>query len=51
MAAEDQGHVTWLRDTLLAHGGAAPDPRVPPGGGAHELGCAAQGGGRGAARL
>jgi rubrerythrin len=24
MAAEDQGHVTWLHDTLLAHGGAIP---------------------------
>jgi rubrerythrin len=24
MAAEDQGHVTWLRDTLLARGGAIP---------------------------
>jgi hypothetical protein len=29
MAAEDQGHVTWLRDTLLACGGALPT-RVCP---------------------
>jgi hypothetical protein len=29
MAAEDQGHVTWLRDTLLARGGALPT-RVCP---------------------
>ena len=24
IAAEEQVHVTWLRDTLLAHGGAIP---------------------------
>jgi hypothetical protein len=34
MAAEDQGHVTWLRDTLLARGGAIPtlacSPTVAP---------------------
>jgi hypothetical protein len=30
MAAEDQGHVTWLRDTLLAHGGAIPTRACPP---------------------
>jgi len=29
MAAEDQGHVTWLSDTLLARGGALPT-RVCP---------------------
>jgi hypothetical protein len=30
MAAEDQAHVTWLRDTLLAHGGAIPTGACPP---------------------
>jgi hypothetical protein len=30
MAAEDQGHVTWLRDTLLARGGAIPTGACPP---------------------
>ena len=30
MAAEDQGHVTWLRDTLLARGGALPTGTCPP---------------------
>jgi rubrerythrin len=30
MAAEDQEHVTWLRDTLLAHGGAIPTGACPP---------------------
>jgi hypothetical protein len=30
MAAEDQGHVTWLRDTLLARGGALPTCACPP---------------------
>jgi hypothetical protein len=34
MAAEDQGHVTWLRDTLRARGGAIPtlarSPTVAP---------------------
>jgi rubrerythrin len=29
MAAEDQGHVTWLRDTLLARGGAIPTSACP----------------------
>jgi rubrerythrin len=29
MAAEDQGHVTWLRDTLLARGGAIPTHACP----------------------
>jgi rubrerythrin len=32
MAAEDQGHVTWLRDTLLARGGALPTGACPPTG-------------------
>ena len=30
MAAEDQGHVTWLRDTLPARGGALPTRACPP---------------------
>ena len=30
MAAEDQGHVTWLHDTLLARGGAIPTRACPP---------------------
>jgi rubrerythrin len=30
MAAEDQEHVTWLRDTLLARGGAIPTRACPP---------------------
>jgi hypothetical protein len=30
MAAEDQGHVTWLRDALLARGGALPTCACPP---------------------
>jgi hypothetical protein len=30
MAAEDQTHVTWLRDTLLARGGAIPTGACPP---------------------
>jgi rubrerythrin len=30
MAAEDQGHVTWLRDTLLARGEALPTRACPP---------------------
>jgi hypothetical protein len=30
MAAEDQGHVTWLRETLLARGGAIPTGACPP---------------------
>ncbi len=30
MAAEDQGHVTRLRDTLLARGGAIPTPACTP---------------------
>ena len=30
MAAEDQGHVTWLRETLLAHGGVLPTGACPP---------------------
>jgi rubrerythrin len=30
MAAEDQGHVTWLRDTLLARGGVLPTGVCPP---------------------
>lgn len=30
MAAEDQEHVTWLRDTLLARGGAIPTRAFPP---------------------
>jgi rubrerythrin len=30
MAAEDQGHVTWLRDTLLARGGVIPTGAGPP---------------------
>jgi ferritin-like metal-binding protein YciE len=30
MAAEDQGHVTWLRETLLARGGALPTGACPP---------------------
>jgi rubrerythrin len=30
MAAEEEGHVTWLRDTLLAHGGAIPTCICPP---------------------
>jgi hypothetical protein len=38
MAAEDQGHVTWLRETLLARGGVLPTgacpPTVPPTSGA-----------------
>jgi hypothetical protein len=51
MAAEDQGHVTWLRATLLARGGALPTGACPPDGGAHEWGRAAPGDGRGAARL
>jgi rubrerythrin len=29
-AAEEQGHVTWLRDTLLARGGAIPTRACPP---------------------
>ena len=30
MAAEDQGHVTWLHDTLLARGGAIPTCACTP---------------------
>jgi ferritin-like metal-binding protein YciE len=30
MAVEDQGHVTWLRETLLARGGAIPTGACPP---------------------
>lgn len=30
MAAETQGHVTWVRDTLLARGGALPTGACPP---------------------
>ena len=30
MAAEDQGHVTWLHDTLLARGEALPTCTCPP---------------------
>ena len=30
MAAEDQGHVTWLREALLARGGALPTGACPP---------------------
>jgi hypothetical protein len=30
MAAEDQGHVTWVRETLLARGGALPTGACPP---------------------
>jgi rubrerythrin len=30
MAAEDQEHVTWLRDILLARGGAIPTRAGPP---------------------
>jgi hypothetical protein len=30
MAAEDQGHVTWLRETLLARGGTIPTGACPP---------------------
>jgi hypothetical protein len=30
MAAEEQGHVTWLRDTILARGGAIPTRVCPP---------------------
>jgi hypothetical protein len=30
MAAEDRGHVTWLRATLLARGGALPTGACPP---------------------
>ena len=30
MAAEEQGHVTWLRDTILARGGAIPTRACPP---------------------
>jgi hypothetical protein len=30
MAAEEQGHVTWLRETLLARGGALPTRACPP---------------------
>jgi len=30
MAAEDQEHATWLRDTLLARGGAIPTGACPP---------------------
>jgi ferritin-like metal-binding protein YciE len=30
MAAEDQGHVMWLHDTLLARGGAIPTGACPP---------------------
>jgi rubrerythrin len=30
MAAEDQGHVMWLRETLLARGGALPTGAGPP---------------------
>jgi rubrerythrin len=30
MAAEEQGHVTWLRDTLLARGGVLPTCAYPP---------------------
>jgi hypothetical protein len=29
MAAEDQGHVTWVRETLLARGGAIPTGACP----------------------
>ena len=32
MVAEDQGHVTWLRDTLLARGGAMPTLACSPTG-------------------
>jgi hypothetical protein len=31
MAAEEQGHVTWLRETLLARGGALPTRACPKG--------------------
>jgi hypothetical protein len=30
MAAGEQGHVTWLRETLLARGGALPTRACPP---------------------
>jgi rubrerythrin len=30
MAGEEQGHVTWLRDTLLARGGAIPTHACTP---------------------
>jgi hypothetical protein len=30
MAAEDQGHATWLHDTLLAYGGVLPTGACPP---------------------
>jgi hypothetical protein len=30
MAAEDQEHVTWVRETLLARGGALPTGACPP---------------------
>jgi hypothetical protein len=30
MAAEDQGHVTWLRETLLARSGSLPTRACPP---------------------
>jgi rubrerythrin len=30
MAAEDEGHVTWLHDTLLARGGAPPTRAFTP---------------------
>jgi rubrerythrin len=30
MAAEDQEHATWLRDTLLARGGGIPTSACPP---------------------
>jgi rubrerythrin len=30
MAAEDQEHITWLRDMLLARGGAIPTGACPP---------------------
>ena len=30
MAAEEQEHVTWLRDILLARGGAIPTGACPP---------------------
>jgi hypothetical protein len=32
IAAEAQGHVTWLRDTLLARGGTLPTGACPPTG-------------------
>jgi hypothetical protein len=32
MAAEDQGHVTWQRDTLLARGGTIPTRACTPTG-------------------